>query len=317
MRGKGIVYDTGIVIGDHDTRETFDIEDVRRDLQAIGRDLHCTAVRIIGSNPDRLEAAAREAVAAGLEVWFSPFTADLSPAELLDLYADCAGRIKGSDMVFVAGAEHSLLSRGFLPGDTIGDRVGLLSSPETLRRHLGRVPALVNAFLEDAVTVVRERFAGRITYAAIPFESVDWSPFDIVGVDLYRSAEIADRYRDGVRELVARSGKPVAITEVGCMTFRNAGDLGARGTEVVRYDGHRPAGLSRPLARDEGEQAAYLGEVLDVCEQEGVDSVFVNTFAQHDMPGELDAASYGIVRVTGEGSWEPKQAFRLLAERYR
>ncbi|TYB64315.1 hypothetical protein FXF51_21565 [Nonomuraea sp. PA05] len=315
MRGKGIVYDTGIVIGDHDTRQTFDLGAVRHDLQAIARDLHCTAVRIIGSNPGRLEAAAREAVAAGLEVWFSPFTADLTPPELLDLFADCAGRIDGTGMVFVAGAEHSLLNRGFLPGDTIGDRVGLLSEPETLRAHLGRVPALVNAFLEDAVTVVRERFDGRITYASIPFESVNWELFDIVGVDLYRSAEIADRYRDGVRGLVAQ-GKPVAITEVGCMTFRGGGDLGARGTEVVRYDGHRPAGLSRALARDEGEQAGYLREVMDVFEQEGVDSVFVNTFAQFDMPGELDAASYGVVRVTGATSWEPKEAFRLLAGRY-
>jgi hypothetical protein len=316
MRGKGIVYDTGIVIGGHDTRQTFDLDAVRHDLRVIRRDLRCTAVRIIGSAPSRLEAAAREAVAAGLEVWFSPFTADLSPSELLDLFADCAGRIKDTGMVFVAGAEHSLLNRGFLPGDTIGDRIGLLSEPERLREHLGRVPALINAFLEDAVTVVRERFAGRITYAAIPFESVDWSLFDIVGVDLYRSAEIADRYRDGVRALVARSGKPVAITEVGCMTFRGGADLGARGTEVVEYDGHRPVGLSRPLARDEGEQAAYLREVLDVCEQEGVDSVFVNTFAQYDLPGELDAASYGVVRVTGETSWEPKEAFHLLAERY-
>ncbi|GAA3447694.1 hypothetical protein [Planomonospora venezuelensis] len=315
MRGKGIVYDTGIVIGGDNTRDVFDLDAVRHELHVIRRDLHCTAVRIIGSDPGRLEAAAREAAGAGLEVWFSPFTCDLTPEELLGLFADCAERIRGTDAVFVAGAEHSLLNRGFLPGETIGERMELLAVPEKLREHLGQVPALVNAFLKDAVAVVRERFAGRITYAAIPFEMVDWQPFDFVGVDLYRSAEVADRYREGVRSLVAQ-GKPVAITEVGCMTFRGAGDLGARGTEVVEYDGHRPLRLARPLHRDEGEQAAYLREVLEVFRQEGVDSVFVNTFAQYNMPGELDTAGYGIVRMTGGTSWEPKEAFHLLAERY-
>jgi hypothetical protein len=74
---------------------------------------------------------------------------------------------------------------------------------------------------------VRERFGGRITYAAIPFEQIDWSPFDIVAVELIRSAEVADRYRDGVRTLVA-GGKPVAITGFGTATWRGAGDTAPR-----------------------------------------------------------------------------------------
>nr|BFE36163.1 hypothetical protein GCM10010200_084140 [Actinomadura rugatobispora] len=59
---------------------------------------------------------------------------------------------------------------------------------------------------------MRERFHGKVTYAAIPIDRVDWAPFDIVSVDLYRSAEIAGRFAEGVRTLVAQ-GKPVAITE--------------------------------------------------------------------------------------------------------
>ena len=41
----------------------------------------------------------------------------------------------------------------------------------------------MNDFLAQAVTVVRERFGGKVTYAAVPFEGVDWTPFDIVSVD--------------------------------------------------------------------------------------------------------------------------------------
>ena len=100
---------------------------------------------------------------------------------------------------------------------------------------IAEVGARVNDFLGKAVAVVRERFGGRITYASMPFERVDWAPFDIVSLDLYRSAEIADQFADGIRSLVAQ-GKPVAITEFGAATYRGAGDRGARGLEIVEYD---------------------------------------------------------------------------------
>jgi hypothetical protein len=66
------------------TRETFDPEVVKREMRVIHDDLHCNAVRITGGNADRLEIAAIHAASAGLEVWFSPFTCDLTTDELLD-----------------------------------------------------------------------------------------------------------------------------------------------------------------------------------------------------------------------------------------
>ncbi|MFC5750875.1 hypothetical protein [Actinomadura rugatobispora] len=84
--------------------------------------------------------------------------------------------------------------------------------PHRLREQIAEVSARVNELLGKAVAVVRERFHGKVTYAAIPIDRVDWAPFDIVSVDLYRSAEIAGRFAEGVRTLVAQ-GKPVAITE--------------------------------------------------------------------------------------------------------
>ena len=45
--------------------------------------------------------------------------------------------------------------------------------------------------LRLAVAAVRQRFGGRVTYAAIPFEVTDWTPFDIVSVELIRSAAVA------------------------------------------------------------------------------------------------------------------------------
>lgn len=219
MRGKGVTYDAGFFNAGVSTHEPFDSDVVKREMHIIREDLHCNAVRITGGNADRLEIAATHAVNAGLEVWFSPFTCDLTTGELLDFLADCAGRAErlrkqGAEVVFVTGAELSLFTVGFLPGDTLDDRLALLEAPHRLREELPKVPARINRFLSKAAAVVRDRFGGKISYASIPFEGVDWTPFDFISVDAYRSLAVAEQYRTGIHTLVTQ-GKPVAITENG------------------------------------------------------------------------------------------------------
>lgn len=335
MRGKGITYDTGFFNAGVSTHEPFDSDRVKREMHIIHDDLHCNTVRITGGNADRLEIAAIHAADANLEVWFSPFTCDLTTEELLDFLADCAERAErlrklGAEVVFVTGAELSLFTVGFLPGDTLEERIGLLAAPQRLRELLPQVPPLINEFLAKAVARVRERFGGKISYASIPsFERVDWTPFDFISVDAYRSSEIADRYPDAIRALVAQ-GKPVAITEFGCATFRGASDRGARGGMIVEYDHNRPIRLDGDYNRDEAEQATYLRGLLDIFTTEGVDTAFVNTFAsyflphRHDPRLDLDMASYGVVKVLEDHPghaypdmpWEPKAAFTALADFY-
>ncbi|SEG63349.1 hypothetical protein SAMN05444920_103591 [Nonomuraea solani] len=339
MRAKGISYDTGFVRNGGCSRERFDPGLVKRELEIIRDDLHCTAVRVIGGDPERLELAATYAADLGLEVWFSPYPLELTTDETLALFADCARRAerirrRGAEVVFVAGAELSLMNKGFLPGDTQEDRLGLLlTQRDSLAERVGELSARVNDFLARAVALVRERFGGRITYAAIPLERVDWAPFDIVGVDLYRSAEVAGQFADGVRTLVAQ-GKPVAITEFGTAAYRGAGDRGGRVLEVLEFDRETgaPIRLNDAYARDEPGQAAYVRELLEIYDAAGVDSAFVFVFALDNFPhrpdgdprDDLDLASPGIVKVLDgrHGStypdmpWEPKAAFTTLAAYY-
>ncbi|WP_436776988.1 hypothetical protein [Yinghuangia sp. YIM S09857] len=338
MRAKGISYDTGFACNGLLGRERFDAELVRRELTIIRDDLNCTAVRVMGGDPDRIELAAGYAADLGLEVWFSPYPLELTTDEMLSLFADCAERAerlrqRGAEVVFVAGAELSLMNKGFLPGDSTDERVALLGDPEQLRTHIAEVGSRVNEFLAKAVEVVRTRFGGKITYAAVPLESVDWTPFDIMSMDLYRSAEIADQFADGIRRLVAQ-GKPVAVTEFGAAGYRNAGDIGARGLEIVQYDGDSrvPVRLDGEYTRDEAGQATYVRELLEAFDAGGIDSTFVFTFALYDFPhrpdgdprDDLDLASYGIVKVLEQGSgttypdmpWEPKAAFTTIAAHY-
>ncbi|MEE1941704.1 hypothetical protein V1L54_20235 [Streptomyces sp. TRM 70361] len=340
MRAKGISYDTGFVRGGVISRERFDPDVVRRELSVIRDDLHCTAVRVIGGDPERLESAAAHAADLGLEVWFSPYPLELTGGEMLDLFADCAARAErlrrqGAEVVFVTGAEVSLMNKGFLPGDTQEDRLRLLlDRRDRLPERVGELSARVNGFLTEAARLVRERFGGRITYAAVPLERVDWAPFDFVGVDLYRSAEVADRFAEGVRELVAQ-GKPVAVTEFGTAAYRGAGELGGRCMEIAEYDRGTgaPIRLNGEFTRDEAGQAAYLRELLEIFDACGVDSTFVFLFALDNFPhrpdgdprDDLDLASPGIVRVLdgrhggtySDMPWEPKAAFTALADSYR
>jgi hypothetical protein len=339
MRAKGINYDTGFINKGTSSREPFDVAVVTREMQIIRDDLHCNAVRVTGGDVQRLEVAAGIAAAAGLEVWFSPFTCDLTFDEMLDLLADCAERAerlrrRGAEVVLVLGAEISLLNKGFLPGDTIGERIELLSDLPRLRALMPTVPPQVNDFLGRAVPLVRERFGGRITYAAMPFEGVDWAPFDILSLDLYRSAEVAGQFAAGIRSLVAQ-GKPAAITEFGCCTYRGAADRGARSGEIIVWDKQtaRPLGLDGEYTRDEAEQATYLRELLEIFMREGLDSAFVFTFVQYALPhrpgadprADLDRAAYAIVAVYEDEygttypdmRWEPKLAFHAVADCYR
>jgi hypothetical protein len=341
MRGKGITYDTGFVSSGSSTHEPFDAELVRREMRVIHDDLNCNAVRITGGHRDRLEIAAAYAADAGLEVWFCPFTNGLTSNKLLDLLAGCAEyaeglRRRGSGVVFLTGSELSLFTVGFLPGGRLEDRLALLADPLRLRPLIPEMRARVKEVLGKAVEVARARFGGKLSYASLPFEGVDWTPFDFVSSDAgYRTAATAARFRDDIRAFVALGralGKPVAITEFGCTTHRGAADLKGHGDlDIVEWgDSARPVRLKGDYTRDEDEQARYISELLDVFEVEGVDTAFVNTFARYDLPHrgasleDFDMASFGVVKVL-EGRcgqrypdmpWEPKAAFDTLAARY-
>jgi len=347
MRVKGINYDTGFFSAGTNTHEPFDPEVVRREMRIIRDDLHCSAVRITGGDPDRLEIAATHAADAGLEVWFCPFTNGLTQDALLALLADCAERAerlrrRGAEIVVLTGSEISLFTVGFLPGETIEDRLALVADPLRVRPVIGEVRARINDFLRRAVQVVRTRFGGPVSYSSLPLEGVDWTPFDAIASDaVYRSAATAARFPDLVRAFVAQGqtqGKPVAATEFGCMTYRGAADMASSDIHsMVEWgsDG-RATRLKADHVRAEDEQATYLREVLGVLESEGVDAAFVYTFARYDLPHredprtDLDRVSCGVVAVCDgkrdaleagrwrypDMPWEPKAAFDTLAECY-
>ncbi|KAB1915591.1 hypothetical protein [Micromonospora sp. AMSO31t] len=311
MRARGINYDIGFLPGSDLTRKTFTAETVWHDMAVIASELHCDAVRVSGRDPERLSIAAQCAAAAGLEVWFAPFPVDFPADELLPFFADCARRAEavrraGAEVVFVAGCEISAFCGGFIPGDTYGDRLHAMATADVeWWTALGPVQERLNAFLGQVAEAARAYFGGRITYAAGPWEFIDWSPFDLVGVDAYRAAYNAGTFRSELRGHLAH-GKPVAVTEYGTCAYRGAGEHGGMAWQV-------PPGAEP----DEGEQVRYLTELLDIFEEEGVDTALWFTFAGYGRPGEQDIGSYGVVRMLDHTRWEPKQVFHTMAARNR
>ena len=342
MRGRGINFDTGFLSTGTSTREPFDEDIVKREMRVIRDDLHCNAVRITGGIPDRQEVAATAAAAAGLEVWFCPFINGLTQEELLALLVDCAERAErlrrsGAEVVFLTGSELSLFTIGFFPGNTLEERLALIADPLRVRQVIPQMRASFNDFLRRAVSEVRARFGGKLSYASLPHEGVDWALFDIIATDAgYRTKETAPRFRDNIHAFVAQGralGKPVAITEFGCPPYRGAAEAGGSELTMIEWKNGRPARLKGEFIRDEEEQAEYIRELLEIFEAEGVDTAFVYTFARYDLPysddpaKDFDLASRGIVRVMAanhrlhdkrypDTPWLPKQAFDTLAVLY-
>ncbi|MGW2154395.1 hypothetical protein [Nonomuraea sp. NPDC001699] len=307
---KGINYDTGFLNGPQLTRRTLDPDVVAREMRVIADELHCTAVRVSGGDPERLSVAAERAAAAGLEVWFAPFPVDATPEEAVALYADCAARAEdlrrgGAEVVLVAGCETSAFCHGFIPGATYGERLAAMTTADLAWwQSLAEIVPRFNAFLAEAAATVRAGFGGRLTYASGPWELIDWTPFDIVGVDAYRAAYNAADFPAELRAHFTH-GKPVAATEFGTCAYKGAGERG--GSAYMVPEGAVP---------DEGEQVRYLTELLDVFEAEGLDAAFWFTFAAYHRRGADDLGSYGVVRMLDETRWEPKEVFAAMAARY-
>jgi len=328
MKLKGINYDVGIQFNEqYLSRVTFDPQVTARDLAIIKNDLHCNAVRIAGTEIDRLTTAAELALKLGLEVWLSPHLHDKSPAETLQYTIDCAVaaeklRQTYPNLVFILGCELTWFMNGIMKGDNFMERLGNplnMLKLKFVKNH--RKP--LNAFLAEANTAVRGVFKGKVTYAAATIEAIviDWSLFDFVALDYYRSNENRASFGERLRKHFAHN-KPVVITEVGLCAYKGAEDAGARGFMIV--DPHsKPWTIKGDYQRDEALQASELVDMLSIVEQEGVAGAFAFTFIQpelrydDDPKKDLDLASYGIVKSLAGTRWEPKAAFQALADFYR
>jgi hypothetical protein len=330
---KGVAYDTGGGPADEDSRARWRNSTMRGEIYAIRHRLHANWVSIYGSDVRRLVDTATAALEEGLTVSIQPRSFDEPQAAELEklrkvaVEAERLRRRFGQEVILAVGCEFMLFTPGIVPGATFYERVEYLTKGDFDMAELQRK---FRAFTAKTVKVARSNFHGRITYgAASDLEQVDWSIFDIVGLDYY---SYHARHADHAKELAPfrRWGKPILILEFGCCTFTGAAKLGGMGWDIVDYSGDVPV-IPPQYVRNEQEQADHLANMLDVFTGEGFLGASPYTFISpdaphrpHDRPHDEDMAAFSLCKVlryddTDPASpyrWLPKKSFQSVARFY-
>jgi hypothetical protein len=350
MNRKGVSYDVGRVMG-FNWRPAFDPKTVQRELKIIKNDLRCNAVRICGRSINRLMITAEEALKQGLEVWLSPEMWDKSPDKTLHYITEAAKAAEKlhqrwpEQLVFSVGSELTLFMQGIIKGRTLPARIKNPTFVSIIKTGGHNKP--LNEFLAKANNSVRKVFHGKLTYASLVWEAVDWELFDFVGVDHYRINRIEDRYVEVLKPSFSH-GKPVVITEFGYGTcqgglgsegFLSSSGLGGNIIDNKSLFLHQLLLIGRFVrphlngshVRDEAWQASKLVENLSVLDNAGVDGTFIFQFISQINPYsdnpkfDLDMGSSSLVKYYDDKkhgttypdmNWEPKESFKAVAEYY-
>lgn len=329
---RGVNYDIGTGGDGYISRSGSDRLYLKQEIQAIKDDLHCTSVGIFGGNFDTLLAAAEVALETGLHVRLQSRFNESAIDETVQLTVELAREAEKlaveaeTELILDLGCEMTLFTDGIIPGSSFDERVATLLN--TLD-HLPEYNRTLNEMFVQIIDGVRPVFSGRLTYGSGPWESVDWAPFDIVGVDHYRDADNAATYVSDLRSY-GRHNKPVIVTEFGCCCYAGAENRGGSGYDIIDWTATPPS-FKGDYVRSEATQAQVLMDLLDIFEAEQVYGAFAYQFIAPDIPHnldpkqDLDMASFSLVKTYADGSdhdyqstgyWEPKESFHALAARY-
>ncbi|MDG4758524.1 abortive infection protein [Micromonospora sp. WMMD710] len=342
---RGVAYDAGtnFATGQGDlSRMAWSRRQMLEELSLISDQLNCNSITIYGSDLGRLRETAEAAVERDLHVRLQPRLVDRPQGEVLDHLAEAARlaealRQQDARIDLTVGAVHLLFTPGIADGEQYHERMAnaYADADHHLLKPTGRIdfaeaaPRL-NEFLARASGVAQQVFAGPISYSAAPFEQVDWSLFDRIGLmwqylPTYHTPEqhraVLDSYR--------RWGLPIQVAEFGTATYQGAEEKAFFFWDVVDRSGDTPL-VFDGVVRDEGRQAAYHLRMFELFEQAGVNGVWISEFIHPTHPHspdprlDLDTASMAIVKTIRDDfadtsstyRVEPKESFHAVADHY-
>lgn len=330
---RGISYDTGTrYLSDITSREIWNLNMVRQDINRIKNELNCNSIAIFGSDPQRLIDCMKIALNYDLHVWLQPRIIDTDFEKMKKILINLAKEAEyfrtqvKSRIIFNVGCEYSLFSPGIVPGSNFKKRIIALS---LMWWKIPTYNKRLNLQLHRLVKEIRRYFNGDITYSAGSWEEVDWEPFDFVGANYYRDASNTANYEKGLHKLF-RHNKPVVITEFGCCCYQGAAEKGGGGFFIINWR-EKPPQIKGKRLRSEDVQGDYISELLKLYDRAGVHACFVFTYMEPtnlyscNLKYDLDMASYGVVQAYPKDtdfSLEDipivrKQAYFIISELYR
>lgn len=343
---KGVVYDVGLNFsGTGFSVEPFDPALVECDMHAIATQLHANAVRIEGEDIERLATAAQAAHNVGLTVYLNPWKMNATAEQTMKYLAEAARaaeqlRIRdGVDIVLLVGCEYTIFSKGCFPGDSFAERcawLGTQLSQDSGATMTDPPQAMLekskelNEILRTLVRTARAEIGGLLSYSAGSWERVDWSQFDVVGIDYYRRGEPAEEYISGLDRY--RVGKPLVVMEMGCCAYEGAAIRGDGGFVLLKGVNADGSGMFQDdviPTRSEEEQAGYIETQLGLLQDQGLHGVFVFVFSFPSLRAgkgnkDLDMMGFSLVKTFPADDprsktmppWAPKEAFHRLATVY-
>lgn len=133
-------------------------------------------------------------------------------------------------LVLCLGSELLLFMPRILPGQDLARRFSNPATHGIVR--VGQHNGPLNAFLGRAAEAARAVFHGPLTDTTLPWEGVDWRPFDRAGVDHHRDERIKGRFAETLRPFFA-SGKPVVVAGSGSRAYEGVHSSGTFGFGVA------------------------------------------------------------------------------------
>lgn len=341
---RGVSYDTGCNFATGQgpiSRAVWSTERMKDEIGAISDGMNCNSVTIFGSDHGRMAETVEEAVSRGLHVWLQPRLVDCPQEEILEHLAQGAQlaesfRKQGADIHFSIGCVHQVQTPGIVPGEKYHERMANLYVDgdhhffkPTGSYDLEEAKNRLNEFLGRAAAISGENFGGELIYSAGPFEDVDWSIVDFIGLTYYYSHHPT---REGyAKELGSyrKWGKPIVISEYGSPAYKGAAERGLLAFDVVDRAAEVPT-VFDGYVRNEQAQADFHIRMLTMFEELGMHSVAVAEFIHPTHPHstdpryDIDIASWALTKTIREDhsdwaspySWEPKEAFHAIARHF-
>jgi hypothetical protein len=289
-------------------------EEMTESLHIIRNELKCNAVRIFGDFEDALIKCGEIAVSKRFDIaLLSPRYRKTSSGKDVTIEQH-VGRIidfskkaeilrqtsNSTDIILAVGNELTIDTIGIYNGHTYADRV------KQIKENWGKSEyhEKLNLYLKQIVDGVRKNFHGKITYTKggggmgeNGWEYVKWNElgFDIVSSNEYIESawNTTEQQIGNINDL--KIGKPLFITEFGCLSYEGAGKYGSTGEKYYTNQKYSQA-----------EQGEYIISSARLYGTTGVNAIFYFPFMERI---ENDSLSMGIIKYQKRGLGRRKVGF--------